>query len=132
MSTDAISDLLTRIRNACRVKHENLEVYPFSKVRENILNILKDEGFISDYEVINKGNIKGLKIILKYDENKESVITMLRRVSTPGKRVYVEKSEIPKVLNGFGISILSTNKGIMTGHGARKKNLGGEILCYVG
>lgn len=132
MVTDGISDMLTRIRNAYRVRHESVEIYPFSNTKENILGILKEEGFILGYELLSDGNKKGLKVDLKYDENKKSVITMLKRISKPGKRVYFKKYEIPKILSGFGISIISTNKGLMTGYEARKKNLGGEVLCYVG
>ena len=101
MASDGLSDLLTRIRNGYNVKHESVEIYPFSKTKERVINILKNEGFIVNYEVINNGPKKGLKIALKYDENRKSVITMLKRVSKPGKRVYTKKADIPKVLSGF-------------------------------
>lgn len=130
-TTDGISDMLTRIRNAYRVKHESVEIFPFSKTKKSIVDILKKEGFILDYKVIGDEPKKGIKALLKYDENKKSVITMLKRISKPGRRIYLKKAEIPKVLSGFGISVISTNKGLMTGYEARKSNLGGEVICHV-
>jgi len=128
--TDPIADYLTRIRNANMVYHERVDI-PASKIKQAITEILKHEGFIRDYEVVEEGRRRLLRIYLKYGSNKERVITGLRRVSRPGRRVYVKKDEIPRVLGGLGIAILSTPKGLMTDREARKIGLGGEVLCYV-
>ena len=130
MMTDPIADYLTRIRNASMVYHERVDV-PASKIKQAITEILKNEGFIRDYEVVEEGRRRLLRIYLKYGSNKERVITGLRRVSRPGRRIYVKKDEIPRVLGGLGIAILSTPKGLMTDREARKMGLGGEVLCYV-
>ena len=128
--TDPIADLITRIRNANMVYKESTEV-PYSRIKKNIVQILKDEGYISDYEVIEKDNKKTIKIYLKYGKNKERVIMGIQRVSKPGRRIYVGKDQVPKVLNGIGIAIISTSKGLVTDRVARKIGQGGEVLLYV-
>lgn len=129
MVTDPIADMLTRIRNAKTMRYKEVEI-PSSKVKVEIAKILKNEGFINDYK-IKKNNVQDVIILsLKYN-NKESVITGLKRISKPGLRVYAKSNEIPKVLNGLGIAILSTSKGIMTGKDAKAANLGGEVLAYI-
>jgi small subunit ribosomal protein S8 len=128
--TDPIADMLTRIRNAIKERHESVE-FPTSKIKLEIVKVLKEEGFIKKYEHKLVENKKYLKVILKYGPNNEKVIDGIERISKPGKRVYVPKTEIPKVLNGMGISILSTNKGVMTGKNARVNNVGGELICKV-
>lgn len=128
--TDTIADMLTRIRNANAMRYEQVEV-PSSKLKLEIARILKDEGFIKDYKV-NNDDVQGTIVLtLKYGENKERVITGLKRISKPGLRVYAKNDEIPRVLNGLGIAIISTSKGIMTDKEARKLNIGGEVLAYV-
>jgi len=128
--TDAIADMLTRIRNAKSMHYEEVQV-PASNIKKEIARILKDEGFINDYS-INKDNTQGTIILkLRYTDKKESAITGLKRISKPGLRVYAKSDEIPKVLNGLGIAIISTSKGIMTDKEARKENLGGEVLAYI-
>ncbi len=128
--TDPIADLLTRIRNANQMHYKEV-VVPSSNVKMEIVKILKDEGYITDYKN-EKGQVQdNIIITLKYGKNKERVISGLKRISKPGLRVYAKKEEIPTVLNGLGISILSTPKGIMTGKEAKKQNLGGEVLAYI-
>ncbi len=128
--TDPIADLLTRIRNANQMHYKEV-VVPSSNIKLQIVKILKDEGFITDYKK-EKGQVQdNIIITLKYGKNKERVISGLKRISKPGLRVYAKKEEIPTVLNGLGISILSTSKGIMTGKEAKKQNLGGEVLAYI-
>ena len=130
MVTDPIADMLTRIRNANAMRYKEVEV-PSSKVKIEIANILKDEGYVSDYK-IKKNNVQDIIVLsLKYGENKERVITGLKRISKPGLRVYVKADEIPKVLNGLGIAIISTSKGIMSGKNAKAASLGGEVLAYI-
>jgi small subunit ribosomal protein S8 len=126
--TDTISDMLTRIRNASRVMLPAIEL-PHSKMKESIAHILKKEGYVAEVAVEGKTQRK-LKLKLKYDGRK-SVIEGLKRVSTPGLRRYVGATEIPQVRGGLGISVVSTSQGVMTGHQARKNNLGGELLCYI-
>lgn len=127
--TDPIADLLTRIRNALRAKHEVVEV-PASKEKEAIVRILKEEGYIESYVV--SGDVKKvISIVLKYDENGKKVITNLKRISKPGLRVYATVDNVPRVLNGLGIAILSTSSGLMTDREARRKHVGGEVLAYV-
>jgi|SRR5580658_3743445 small subunit ribosomal protein S8 len=126
--TDTISDMLTRIRNAGRVQLPTVEM-PHSKMKESIANILKKEGYVGEVSVEGKMP-KKIKLKLKYD-GKKNVIEGLRRVSTPGLRRYVGSTEIPRVRNGLGISVVSTSQGVMTGTQARKNNLGGELICYV-
>lgn len=127
--TDPIADMLTRIRNANRQHHETVMV-PASKLKVDIAEILKNEGFIKGYKVKGEGPIKNIVITLKYRGN-ERVITDLKRISKPGLRVYAKVNEIPKVLNGLGIVILSTSQGLMTDKEARAKQVGGEVLAYI-
>ena len=128
--TDPIADMLTRIRNANQMRYKEVEV-PASKLKLEIARILKEEGFIADFK-INKDAVQDMMVLnLKYGENKERVITGLKRISKPGLRVYAKSNEIPRVLNGLGIAIVSTSKGIMTDKEARKESLGGEVLAYI-
>ena len=128
--TDTIADMLTRIRNANSMGYEEVTV-PASKLKIELAKILKEEGFIKEYKVVSENVQKNILLTLKYGNKKEKVITGLRRISKPGLRVYVKSDEVPKVLNGLGIAIISTSKGIMTDKEARKQNLGGEVLAYV-
>ena len=128
--TDKIADMLTRIRNANSMGYTDVTV-PASKMKIEIARILKEEGFIKDYKVTGESVQKTIEITLKYGEKKEKVITGLKRISKPGLKVYVKNDEIPKVLNGLGIAIISTSKGIMTDKEARKQNVGGEVLAYI-
>jgi small subunit ribosomal protein S8 len=128
--TDPIADMLTRIRNAVSSKHDNV-MMPSSKIKVAIAKVLKDEGFIRDFLVEPEGNRPMLKIELSYTGRKEPVLSGIKRVSKPGLRVYVQKREIPRVLGGLGVAILSTPEGVMTGQVARQKSIGGEVLCYV-
>jgi len=128
--TDPIADMLTRIRNAVTVKHEYVNI-PASKMKTAIAKVLKDEGFIRDFETFEEGPRRFLRIHLSYTDKREPILNGLKRVSRPGLRVYVEKREIPRVYNGLGIAILSTPKGIMAGQQASRMQTGGEILCYV-
>ena len=128
--TDTIADMLTRIRNANSMGYTDVTV-PASKLKMEIAKILKEEGFIDDYKVNSDSVQKTIELTLKYGNKKERVITGLKRISKPGLRVYVKSDEVPKVLNGLGIAIISTSKGIMTDKEARKQNLGGEVLAYV-
>ncbi len=128
--TDPIADMLTRIRNANVMRYKEVEV-PASKIKVEIARILKEEGFISDYK-IKKNNVQNIiSLNLKYGQNKERVITGLKRISKPGLRVYASVEELPRVLNGLGIAIVSTSKGLMTDKEARKESLGGEVLAYI-
>ncbi len=130
--SDTIADMLTRIRNANQMRYEEVSV-PSSKIKNEIARILKEEGFIKDYKLNSEENSaqQTIVITLKYTEKKERVITGLKRISKPGLRVYAKNDEIPKVLNGLGIAIISTSKGIMTDKEARKENIGGEVLAYI-
>jgi small subunit ribosomal protein S8 len=128
--TDPISDMLTRIRNAKMRKYAHVYV-PFSKIKREIAGILREEGFIRGYKELGEGGLGELKVTLKYTREEESVITELKRVSKPGRRVYVGVKSVPYVKRGLGIAILSTSKGIMTDRKSRRENLGGEVLCYV-
>jgi len=128
--TDTIADMLTRIRNANGMRYQEVSV-PASNLKLSLAKILKDEGFIEDYKMVN-GDVQGtILLTLKYGQNKERVITGLKRISKPGLRVYAKANEVPKVLNGLGIAIISTSRGVMTDKEARKQNLGGEVLCYI-
>ena len=128
--TDPIADMLTRIRNANQMRYKEVEV-PASKMKLEIARILKEEGFIVDFKV-KKNNVQNIIVLtLKYGEKKERVITGLKRISKPGLRVYAKAEEVPTVLNGLGIAIVSTSKGVMTGRDAKKESLGGEVLAYV-
>lgn len=128
--TDPIADMLTRIRNATARRHKQV-LMPSSKMKVAIARIMKEEGFIEDYTVIEEKPQPILKIWLKYTPEGESVITGMKRVSKPGKRIYKRRSEIPWVLSGMGIAILSTSRGIMTGRQARRAGVGGELICYI-
>ncbi len=128
--SDPIADMLTRIRNAIMVRHPSV-VVPSSHLTLAISRIMRDEGFIGDYEVLKEKPQRAIKVNLKYGEKKQPTIYGLKRVSRPGLRVYVKKGDIPKVYGGLGIAIVSTSKGLMTGKEAWKRNLGGELLCYV-
>ena len=130
MVTDPIADMLTRIRNANQMRNKEVEM-PASKIKVEIARILKEEGFIVDYKT-KKNNIQDILVLsLKYSENKERVITGLNRISKPGLRAYVKAEDVPRVLNGLGIAIISTSKGVMTDKMARQQSLGGEVLAYV-
>ena len=128
--TDPIADMLTRIRNANQLKYSEVLV-PASKLKVNIADILKNEGYINGYKIVDSENGSMINIELKYGTRKERVITGLKRISKPGLRVYAKKEEIPTVLNGLGIAIISTSKGLMVDREARKQNLGGEVLAYI-
>ncbi|NLY51045.1 MAG: 30S ribosomal protein S8 [Firmicutes bacterium] len=128
--TDPIADMLTRIRNANVARHEVVEI-PASRVKRAIAEILKAEGFVRDYEYVEDNKQGMLRVYLKYGPNKERVLTDLKRISKPGLRVYVGRHEVPKVLRGLGIAIMSTPKGIMSDKQARQEGVGGEVLCYV-
>ncbi|MCI5702462.1 MAG: 30S ribosomal protein S8 [Erysipelotrichaceae bacterium] len=130
MVTDPIADMLTRVRNANQMRDKEVEV-PASKLKEEIARILKEEGFINDYKIKKNSVQNTIVLSLRYTEKRERVITGLKRISKPGLRVYVKADEVPKVLNGLGIAILSTSKGLMTDKNARKENLGGEVLAYI-
>ena len=130
MVTDPIADMLTRIRNANQLKYKEVEV-PASNIKVEIAKILKEQGFIANYTVENGTPSNVIKLELKYGQNKERVITGLKRISKPGLRVYANASELPRVLNGLGIAIISTSKGLMIDKEARKENLGGEVLAYI-
>lgn len=128
--TDTIADMLTRIRNANAMRYTEVSV-PASKLKEKLARILKEEGFIEDYKIVKKDVQGTIVLTLKYGKNKERVITGLKRISKPGLRVYVKSDEVPKVLNGLGIAVISTSRGIMTDKQARSENLGGEVLAYI-
>ena len=128
--TDPIADMLTRIRNANQMKYKEVLV-PTSKLKVQIANILKNEGYINGYKLVDSENGSMMNIELKYGAKNERVITGLKRISKPGLRVYAKKEEIPTVLNGLGIAIISTSKGLMVDREARKQNLGGEVLAYI-
>ena len=128
--TDTIADMLTRIRNANAMRYTDVSV-PASNLKIELARILKEEGFIKDYKVLEETAQGMILLTLKYGEKKERVITGLKRISKPGLRVYAKASEVPKVLNGLGIAIISTSKGIMTDKEARKQGLGGEVLAYI-
>jgi small subunit ribosomal protein S8 len=130
MVSDPIADMLTRIRNGIMIRQKQV-VVPGSKVKVALARILKEEGFIRDFEVTKDVPQPQLRIVLKYDRDRQSVITGLRRISKPGRRVYVGRSEIPWVLSGLGVAVMSTPQGIMTGQKARRLGFGGEVLCYV-
>ncbi len=128
--TDPIADMLTRVRNANSVKHETVDV-PASNIKKEIARILLEEGFIRGYDVIEDGKQGIIRIQLKYGQEGERVISGLKRISKPGMRIYANSEEIPKVLNGLGIAIVSTSKGIFTDKQARQNKVGGEVICYV-
>ena len=128
--TDTIADMLTRIRNASSAKHDSVDV-PASNVKKAIAQILLDEGYISSYTVVEDGKQGMIHIVLKYGPNKTQIITGLRRISKPGLRIYTNVEDMPRVMKGLGIAILSTSKGIMTDKQARANNVGGEVLAYI-
>lgn len=130
MMTDPIADMLTRIRNANTVRHANVDI-PASNVKKRLAEILLNEGFIKGYDLIDDNKQGIIRVELKYGENKERVISGLKRISKPGLRVYAKKNEIPRVLGGLGIAIISTSNGIITDKEARKVGVGGEVICYV-
>lgn len=128
--TDSIADLLTRIRNASSAKHDTVEI-PASNMKKAICQILADEGYIKGFTVIEDGKQGVIKVTLKYGEGKTSVITGLRRVSKPGLRIYSNVEDMPKVMKGLGIAVISTSNGVMTDRQARKENVGGEVLAFI-
>lgn len=130
MMTDPIADLLNRIRNALMAGHERADV-PHSKIREEIVRILKNEGYLVGYSLVEQEPINQIRVILKYQPDRSPTIRRLRRISKPGRRVYAGSNEIPSVLGGLGINIVSTSRGVMTGSTARDQGVGGEILCEV-
>ena len=128
---DPIADMLTRIRNANTAKHDTVDV-PVSKMKLAIADILVDEGYVEKYDLVDNGNFKDIRITLKYGKDKnDKIIAGLKRISKPGLRVYASREELPKVLGGLGIAIISTNKGVMTDKKARELNVGGEVLAFV-
>ncbi|MFW5888764.1 MAG: 30S ribosomal protein S8 [Bacillota bacterium] len=128
--TDPIADMLTRIRNANQMKHKKVDV-PASKLKSEILKVLKQEGYITDFESVNDGVQGTLRVYLKYLDNEERVIRGLKKISKPGLRVYAKTDDLPKVLNGLGIAIISTSKGLLTDRAARSEKVGGEVLAYI-
>ena len=130
MNTDPIADMLTRIRNANLVSHPSVEM-PSSKLKVALARLLKEEGFIADYSEKVEGNFKTLTVVLKYDECNKPVITNLRRISKPGLRSYCKAKNLPQVLGGLGVAVVSTSKGLLSDRKARKENLGGEVLAYI-
>jgi len=128
--TDPIADMLTRIRNALKATHEVVDI-PCSKLKINIANVLKSEGYIRNFKIITDGRHKLIRIFLKYDDEGVPIISGLKRISKPSCRIYRGHEEIPKILNGYGVNIVSTSKGLMTDRQARKMTVGGEILCSV-
>jgi len=128
--TDPVADLLTRIRNANSAGHDSLEA-PSSRLSMEIVKILQSEGFVKSYEIIKDKTQNRIKVNLKYGPQREKVLTNLKRISKPGLRVYAKRAEMPRVLGGLGIAILSTSKGVMTDRSARQNGVGGEVLCYV-
>jgi len=130
MTSDPIADMLTRIRNASQARHPKVDV-PASKLKIEVARILKEEGYIINYKVAEEGPRKTIKIYLKYQANTKPVISSLERISRPGCRVYAGSTEIPKVLGGLGVNILTTPKGVMTGRDAQKQGVGGEVLCQI-
>lgn len=130
LSTDPIADMLTRLRNAISAKHKTVTI-PASKEKIAIAKILLDEGYIEKYDLVDNGKFKDIDITIKYDEEGQSVIQGLKRISKPGLRIYSNKENLPKVISGLGIAIISTNKGIVTDKVARSLNVGGEVLAYV-
>ncbi len=128
--TDPIADLLTRIRNGHMAKHETIEV-PQSRIKLDIVKILEQEGYVESHEVLEDGKFPAIRIALKYDARGRQAITGIKRVSRPGRRVYCGKDEVPQVLNGLGVTVLSTSRGLMTGAACRRAGVGGEVLCSV-
>lgn len=132
MSSDNIADMLTKIRNASMAQHESVSI-PLSKLKLEIVKIMKNEGFIRNFKVQeeSKKNFKNIRIFLKYDEYGDPVISGLRKISKPGRRVYNGNEDIPRILNGLGVVVVSTSKGVLTGKKAKEERVGGEILCHI-
>lgn len=130
MMTDPIADMLNRISNGLLARHKQVTL-PSSKIKVAVARILKEEGYIKNYQVTRDEPQPNLRIVLKYDDDRQPIISKIRRVSKPGRRMYVGRDEIPWVLNGMGVAILSTPRGIVTGQQARRLKVGGEVLCYV-
>ena len=128
--SDPVADMLTRIRNAIMARHDSVLI-PASRMKLGIARIIKDEGFISDYEVLRAKPHRAIKIYLRYDDKNQPILSGLERISKPGLRLHVQRKEIPRVYGGLGIAILSTSKGMMTGQQAWRRGIGGELLCYV-
>ncbi|MGV8145274.1 MAG: 30S ribosomal protein S8 [Alkaliphilus sp.] len=128
--TDPIADMLTRVRNANAVKHKTVDI-PSSNLKKEIANIMLNEGFIKGYDVIEDGKQGILRIQLKYGKNKEKILTGIKKITKPGLRVYAKKTEIPRVLGGLGIAVISTSKGLVTDRVARKEGVGGEVIAYI-
>jgi len=128
--TDPIADMLTRIRNAINRRHASVDI-PHSKMKESIARILQDEGFIQRYEIVPDGRFQVIRVHLKYAEGRRPVLTHLKRLSTPGRRLYAGSAQIPRALGGMGIVIVSTPRGVLTGTRARRENVGGELICEV-
>ena len=128
--TDPIADMLTRIRNANTVGHETVEI-PASKMKKAIAEILKEEGYIADFDIIDDNKQGIIKVTMKYGANKEKVITGIKKISKPGLKVYAKANDVPRVLGGLGIAIISTSKGVISDKEARKMGVGGEVICYV-
>lgn len=128
--TDPIADMLTRVRNANAVKHKSVDI-PSSNLKKEIATIMLDEGFIKSYDIIEDGKQGIMRIQLKYGKNKEKVLTGIKKITKPGLRVYARKTEIPRVLGGLGIAVISTSKGLLTDKAARKEGVGGEVIAYI-
>jgi small subunit ribosomal protein S8 len=128
--TDPIADMLTRIRNAINRRHASVDI-PHSKMKESIARILQDEGFIQRFEIVPDGRFQAIRVHLKYAEGRRPVLTHLKRLSTPGRRLYAGSAQIPRALGGMGIVIVSTPRGVLTGTRARRENVGGELICEV-
>lgn len=128
--TDAIADMLTRVRNASSAKHESVDI-PASNIKKDIARILLDEGYVRNVEFIEDGKQGIIRIVLKYTGNKHNVISGIKRISKPGLRVYADKDELPKVLGGLGVAVISTSKGVMTDKKARSEGIGGEVLAFI-
>lgn len=128
--TDSIADLLTRIRNANRATHEKVDV-PFSRIKQEIVRLIKDEGFIKNYRFIEDRRQGMIRVFMKYGPNRERVIKDVKRISKPGCRVYTSADSVPRVLGGLGVAILSTSRGVMTDRQARRDRVGGEVICYI-
>ena len=130
MMTDPIADMLTRIRNSNNAKHNTVDI-PASNIKKQLAEILLDEGFVKSYDIIDDGKQGIIRMDLKYGQNSEKIISGIKRISKPGLRVYAKKDEVPRVLGGLGIAILSTSNGVMTDKDARKNGVGGEVVCYI-
>jgi small subunit ribosomal protein S8 len=128
--TDPIADMLTRIRNSNNAKHNTVDI-PASNIKKQLAEILLDEGFVKSYDIIDDGKQGIIRMDLKYGQNSEKIISGIKRISKPGLRVYAKKDEVPRVLGGLGIAILSTSNGVMTDKDARKNGVGGEVVCYI-